>query len=135
MTKNSDKFQVRNGNIGQIKEINLRAKTIRAELDSGKTVKIDLKTYDNISLGYAVTAHKSQGATYESAHLFISNQDQKEIAYVKASRVKGNSYFYMDKDTAGESLRSVSKQMTKTQAKELAVTFQKSLGRQIEHSR
>jgi Ti-type conjugative transfer relaxase TraA len=120
LTRNSKEFEVRNGNLGNILEIDHRTKVIKVELDSNKVISLNLNKYEHISLGYAVTAHKSQGATYERAHLFISNHDHKEIAYVKASRVKGNAYFYMDKETAGENLSTVSKQLQKSQIKELA---------------
>lgn len=127
MTRNSLKFEVKNGNIGTIKDIDFQTKTIFAELDSGKLVSIPLTQYENISLGYAITAHKSQGATYENAHLFVSNHDHKEIAYVKASRAKGNAHFYMDKETAGENLSLAVKLLQKSKMKELATSFSNKL--------
>lgn len=134
-TRNSLKFNVKNGNLGTIKHINAETKTMTVNLDSGKNVTLDLKKYDHINLGYTVTAHKSQGGTFERAHLFVSHHDHKEIAYVKASRVKGDAHFYMDKETAGENLSKASKLMEKSKMKELAVTFKEKLQIKMTHSR
>ncbi len=47
---------------------------MKDKLDSGSEVKIDTKKYDEIKLGYAITAHKSQGGTYKNAYLHVGKQ-------------------------------------------------------------
>lgn len=122
-SRNSQRFGVKNGNIGTITKIDSTNLKITAQLDSGKSVLLDLVKYDYLSLGYAITAHKSQGGTYENAHLFVSSHDHKEIAYVKASRVRSDAHFYMDSDTAGENLSAVSRQLQKSKMKHFALSL------------
>lgn len=135
MTRNSLRYGVKNGSLGTITDLSLEAKTIKVTLDTGKDVTLPLNMYEHINLGYTVTAHKSQGSTFENAHLFVNGQDNKEIAYVKASRVKNNAHFYMDKETAGEDLTSASKQMERSSMKELATRFRKTLNQSNDYSR
>ena len=122
-------MQVANGNIGTITKIDQKNRLLSVKLDSGSEVRIDTQKYDHIKLGYAVTAHKSQGGTFENSYLFVGGNglEDKEISYVKASRAKETTRFFMDKEIAGEGLKDITKQMEKSHAKDLASTIAKGL--------
>ena len=128
-TQNSKRIGVANGNLGTISRVDQGNKALSVKLDSGTEVKIDTRKYDHLKHGYAITAHKSQGGTFENAFLFIggSGLEDKEISYVKASRARNTARFFMDKEVAGEDLKNITKQMGRSHMKELASSMAKGL--------
>jgi hypothetical protein len=56
---------------------------------------------DRLSLGYAVTVHRSQGSTVERAHA-LEDGGGRELAYVKMSRAKEHSTVYVVADALGQ---------------------------------
>ena len=128
-TKNNKKLGVANGDLGTITEIDKENKKFSVQLDSGSKASINVQSYDNIKLGYAITAHKSQGGTFQNSYLYVgsSGLEDREISYVKASRAKNTTRFFMDKEVAGEGLKNISKTMTKSHMKELATSASRSM--------
>jgi conjugative relaxase-like TrwC/TraI family protein len=76
MLKNDKAMGVMNGQMGEIKGINEHGK-VEIKLDNGDLKAFDLKHYNSIDHGYAVTAEKSQGATVESVIQFSFQKDEK----------------------------------------------------------
>ena len=56
---------------------------------------------DRLSLGYAVTVHRSQGSTVERAHA-LEDGGGRELAYVKMGRAKERSTVYVVADSMGQ---------------------------------
>ena len=56
---------------------------------------------DRLSLGYAVTVHRSQGSTVERAHA-LEDGGGRELAYVKMSRAKERSTVYVVADSLSQ---------------------------------
>ena len=56
---------------------------------------------DRLSLGYAVTVHRSQGSTVERAHA-LQDGGGRELAYVKMSRAKERSTVYVVADSLSQ---------------------------------
>lgn len=120
-TKNSRLYGVRNGQLGTVEAIDERSESASVRLDSGKEVKVSLKHYQDVRLGYAVTTHKSQGITAENTFILAGGAMQdRELTYVQASRAKGETRFYTDKLEAGENLSQLSRAMSVSHQKELA---------------
>lgn len=66
--KNDARLDLQNGTLGVIRELNDQG---RALLDlGGRTVALDLKKYRQLDHAYAVTIHKSQGATVEHCIMY-----------------------------------------------------------------
>jgi ATP-dependent exoDNAse (exonuclease V) alpha subunit len=63
--RTADQFGVNNGDLGTITGFNSKRKLFSAELDDGRKVLIRADKYQDVSLGYAMTAHKGQGTTVE----------------------------------------------------------------------
>jgi len=123
-TKNSSKYGVQNGSLGNVTEINAKTRSISAKLDDGRSVKIDLSKYEDIKLGYAVTTHKSQGSTFEKTYVLAGGPMQdRELSYVQASRAKGETRFYMDEQQAGKNLTEISRAMSKSHQKSFATAL------------
>jgi len=121
-TRNSKLFGVKNGSLGTIERINEKAQSFRARLDDGLRVSIDLRHYEYVRPGYAVTTHKAQGVTVNNVYLLTGGSMQdRELSYVQASRAKDKTRIYTDKLSAGDNLTALSKQMSKSRQKDLAV--------------
>ena len=84
-------FNNERGTVGAIKD-----KEIIMVKDDGTIKKIP-KSYAerHISLGYAITIHKSQGMTVDTMHVLGSDQLYREAAYVAASRSRKDTHIYM----------------------------------------
>ena len=82
-----------------------------------------MKTFPHVELGYAVTTHKAQGMTAKDAYVLAGGAMQdRELTYVQASRGKGVTRFYLTEADTGPELRDISRQMSKSNRKELALS-------------
>lgn len=101
--RTDDQFGVNNGDLGTITGFNSKKKLLAARLDDGRKVLIHTDKYPEISLGYAMTAHKGQGTTVENTFVLLggSIQDQ-HLAYVQLSRARGVTQVYVDRFEAGD---------------------------------
>jgi len=123
-TKNNAALLVRNGAMGTITEINSEKNTLRVQFDGGLNIAIETESYSAIELGYAITTHKGQGKSVESSFVLVGGpMTDREISYVQGSRAAGPTRFYTDIVSGGESIETLAKQMSKSQAKELACDF------------
>ena len=130
-TRNSREHGVRNGQLGSVESVDSRSNQLKARLDNGKRVNINLNDYDHIKLGYAVTTHKSQGMTANNTYILAGGSMQdREMSYVQVSRAKGKTQIYTDKLEAGENLTALSKQMSKSRQKDLATDVLNKVKRQ-----
>lgn len=73
--KNDKTLSLQNGSLGVIKELGEDGKAV-VEFD-GKETALDLNQYKNLDHAYAVTIHKSQGATVEHAIMFANVKPEK----------------------------------------------------------
>ena len=96
-------------------------KKIRVRLDDGKRVTLNLRQYQDLKLGYALTTHKAQGATVDHSYVLVGGRMQgRELSYVQTSRARHSTRLYTDSGTAGENLKQLSKTMAKSQRKSMA---------------
>jgi ATP-dependent exoDNAse (exonuclease V) alpha subunit len=113
-----------------ILDIDEKRKRLTLRFDDGRVAEIPVSKFKDISLGYAVTTHKAQGVTVDSAFVLLGGPMQdKELSYVQASRARQETRLYADRDTAGDDLADVSRVMQRPRTKELAVTKQAELRR------
>ncbi|MFD1825234.1 MULTISPECIES: MobF family relaxase [Mumia] len=50
---------------------------------------------DHVQLGYAVTTHRAQGATADTAHVIVDETTTREALYVGATRARTCTYLYV----------------------------------------
>jgi conjugative relaxase-like TrwC/TraI family protein len=125
---------VLNGTTGKIFDISILRQTITIELnrpkekqyffDSPKTL-VTIKMQDlhagNISLGYAATTSRKQGATSEFAYTLLGGrQASQEDTYVLVSRAKEATKLFIDASHAGEEFETIAKAIKRSEKKELA---------------
>ncbi|RYZ81318.1 MAG: hypothetical protein EOP06_23735 [Proteobacteria bacterium] len=120
-TKKSRLLAVENGSLGEVVAIDNDKKRLHVRLDTGENVSLELMQYPHLSLGYAVTTHKGQGATVDRAFVLMGGTMQdREITYVQASRARAETRIFVDQETAGENITRLVQQVAMSRQKELA---------------
>jgi len=87
--KNDRKLAVKNGTLARVEAMSGARLTVGILSQDGaleRTVEVDLRTYNHVDHGYAVTIHKSQGATVDHVHVLASEYFDQHVAYVALSR-------------------------------------------------
>lgn len=126
----SPSLGVRNGSMGKVVELDHEKKLMSVRLDSGERVRFSVEEYEGVKLGYAVTSHKGQGMTVERAFILAGGSMQdREITYVQASRARGETRIFSDRETAGEQAEQLVWQMSQSRAKETALAVEARLQR------
>lgn len=120
-TKNSKAHGVHNGDTGTIARIDPVSRDMVVKLDSGERVIIPTRSYEYVDLGYAMTTHKGQGKTVESAFVLAGGTMQdRELSYVQMSRTRGETRIYVERADAGDTVSELSRDMNKSRQKGMA---------------
>lgn len=74
---------------GTVEKVDLRISALIVRLDDGRTTVLSrpLTSSNRLAHGYAVTVHRSQGATVDTAH-YLEDGGGRELAYVALSRAR-----------------------------------------------
>lgn len=107
-TKNHKTLGVLNGQLGKVIEI-IDDRSFKVELLDEKSqskrlgyknsiVIVNNEKFTHFDYGYAITAHKSQGKTYDYIYVLLGSYVGYESFYVMATRHRYNSEFYIDKN-------------------------------------
>jgi exodeoxyribonuclease V alpha subunit len=90
-TENNYDKEVFNGDIGVIKHVNEVEQEISVDFD-GRQISYDFDELDELSLAYAVTIHKSQGAEYPAVVVILHTQHyqmlRRNLVYTGITRGK-----------------------------------------------
>ena len=89
--------RVKNGMLGTVvRTTSERGQTLlTVKLDAGREVTFSQDTYRNVDHGYAVTVHKSQGATVDRTFVLATGIMDQHLAYVAMSRHRDRADLYM----------------------------------------
>ncbi|MCX6378982.1 MAG: relaxase domain-containing protein [Armatimonadetes bacterium] len=121
-TRNSRLYGVKNGTLGMVEGIDTAKQTLLARLDNGDRRTIDIRHYEQMRLGYAVTTHKAQGVTTENVFVLAGGPMQdRELSYVQASRARGDTRFYTERSEVGDTLAHLADQMQTSRQKDIAL--------------
>jgi len=102
----------------------------RKTLDDGKRVVVDSLDYDEISHGYAMTIHKSQGVTVDQSRVLLSAGWDRHLAYVAMSRHKDDLAVYYGAEHFTK--RSINEVIDQSRIQESAIDFAQRHGIDIE---
>jgi Ti-type conjugative transfer relaxase TraA len=96
-TRNDRQLGILNGQRGTIQAIDSEARSIDVALDTGKEVQIAGRYLDEGRLdhGYAMTAHRAQGATVDRTFVLGSEETYREWGYTALSRHREEARFYI----------------------------------------
>lgn len=110
-----------NGDRGTLRHFDSGRNAATVVLDSGEKVSFEPEAMEHLSLGYACTTHKAQGATSLRAYILAGGSMQdRELSYVQASRSRQQTTFYVTRAEAGDHLTQLAKQMTRSREKTMA---------------
>lgn len=122
--KNMRSLGVFNGDTGTVKSVHklpLMTAEIQVELDTGKSVRISLNKYKDVSLGYALTTHKAQGMTVDRTFIHSNPKHAyRELSYVQLSRARERAEVFCSGDNLGEDQAELARSMSRSRAGELA---------------
>lgn len=120
-TKNSKRIGVKNGTLGTVLHSLDGGKMAVLLDDVGRTVIVDGEQYDSVQHGYAVTVHKSQGATVDRAYVLAhESMSGQEWSYVAASRSRDETTIFADSELISE----LDLTMARSQAQDLTTDYQ-----------
>jgi ATP-dependent exoDNAse (exonuclease V) alpha subunit len=93
--KNDRHLDVVNGDRGEVLRVDERH--VDVQLDRGPTVQLpaDYAIDRNLDHGYAITAHKAQGATFDRTFVLGSEDAYREWGYTAMSRHRESATFYV----------------------------------------
>lgn len=122
--RNSDPIGVSNADTATVLKVEPERERLSVRLDEGdREIDVSLKRYkpENLRLGYASTTHKAQGATLPHVHVLIGGMlTDKHMGYVQASRSELSTHIFADRQTAGEELKELIRELTISRKKTMA---------------
>ncbi len=134
-TRNNRALGVYNGDFGIIEKIgglissSVTPVSIRLDREDQdghplRTTLLPLQCPE-LQLGYAVTTHKSQGATVEKSFILAGGWMQdRELSYVQLSRHRKDARIFTSVADAGEDLAELARAMSRSRAKEPAIELE-----------
>lgn len=97
--RNDRELGVKNGMLGDVMAVSHEKMTVALDGDAPRQVTFDPRSYRHIDHGYAVTIHKSQGATVDQAYVLGSRTLDCHLTYVAMTRHRDTlSVFASDDD-------------------------------------
>jgi Ti-type conjugative transfer relaxase TraA len=96
-SRNDRALGVVNGDRGEVTGIDADRQTAQVRLARGATVDLDASYLEQgyLDYGYALTAHKAQGATVDRAYVLGSDDVYREWGYTALSRHREEARFYL----------------------------------------
>ena len=88
---------VKNGTLATLESV--APERFVARLDDGRRVAFSPAEYDHIAHGYAVTIHKSQGATVDRTYVLADPMMNRNASYVALTRHREGLRVYSDRET------------------------------------
>lgn len=85
---------------GTVEHVERRTRALKVRMSDGRTVTMAGEEIgaDRLDHAYAVTVHRSQGATVDTAHL-LADGGGRELGYVGMSRARQRSHVYVVADS------------------------------------
>jgi hypothetical protein len=81
-----------NGDAGSVQSLGDKGMLVIKLDRTGESLTVDAQSIE-LSHGYAITTHKSQGSTYDRATVYLTAQTSREMAYVQSSRARESTHF------------------------------------------
>jgi Ti-type conjugative transfer relaxase TraA len=131
--RNDRQLGILNGQRATVRAIDRDQRSVDVELDGGKRITLDRGYLDagHIDHGYAITAHRAQGATVDRTFVLGSDELYREWGYTALSRHRDEARFYvtradldLDRDSApmpDPMISGIERLMTRSHAKDLAL--------------
>ncbi len=105
ITRNAKVLGMMNGDLATVTALTERKGQIEiaAKLDEGRLQHWRIAEHPHIEHGYALTAHKAQGASVERAYVLAHERmSAREWSYVAGSRAREAVHAYAERHTAAD---------------------------------
>ncbi len=102
-TRNDRSAGILNGQRGTVEATDADSQSLRVRLDAGPHVELGQSSLERGDLdhGYAITAHRAQGATVDRAFVLASEDLYREWGYTALSRHRETARFYVTRTDLG----------------------------------
>lgn len=97
-SRNDRDLGLKNGMLGTVRQVSLFHLVVDLDGTPRRRVTIDPRQYRSIDHGYAVTIHKSQGATVDQAYVLASRSMDRHLAYVAMTRHRAAMRLFVRND-------------------------------------
>lgn len=95
-TRNDKDIGVKNGMLGTVITAQDGKIAVSLDGDTKRHVHFDPRQFQNFDHGYAVTIHKSQGATVDHAYVLASRTMDRHLAYVAMTRHRDEMRLFLN---------------------------------------
>ena len=92
--RNDKELGVKNGMLGTVEAVSDGKLRVSLDGDTERRVAFNPRSYYHFDHGYAVTIHKSQGATVDAAYVLASRSMDKHLTYVAMTRHRDKLQIY-----------------------------------------
>jgi len=121
---------VKNGSLGTVTAAANGSMTVK--LDDGEHIDVDQDSYDQLSHGYGMTIHKSQGVTVDQSRVLVTAGWDRHLAYVAMSRHKEDLQLYVGDDAFKK--RSLTDTISQARIQESAIDFAARHGIEVDEN-
>jgi len=125
-TKNDTQLNVKNGTLGTVIDASPSFLTVQPDGKSAKPIQIDINQYNHLGHGYAVTIHKSQGATVDKTWLLATKSMDQHLIYVAGTRHRERMKVYHSKSELN-TISDFSRKQFKQNCKQTTHSYQINL--------
>ncbi len=129
--QNDSRLGVKNGSLGTVEQAGPGRLVVRLDNEdgpgTGRQVTVDQVAYDQVDHGYAVTLHKSQGATVDRAYVLASGGMDQHLAYVAMTRHRDEATLYAGHDDFRDEQHLVAR-LSRARPKMLTLDFMERRG-------
>ncbi len=105
--RNDKELGVKNGMLGTVETASDGKLRVALDGDTQRRVSFNPRSYQHFDHGYAVTIHKSQGATVDAAYVLASRSMDKHLAYVAMTRHRDRLQIYTAREDQPRWMRAV----------------------------
>ena len=127
--KNDRELGVKNGTLGTVEAAEAGRLTVVLDGDkaSRERVTVEAHAYAEVDHGYAVTIHKSQGATVDRAFVLASGGMDRHLTYVAMTRHREQATLYAGRDDFGNH-KEMAWRLARNRANETTLAFAERRG-------
>ncbi|WP_234967702.1 AAA family ATPase [Pontibaca methylaminivorans] len=119
--QNERDLGVKNGTLGTIEQVSAQSMTVQT--DDGRSIAFDLKDYNRIDHGYAVTIHKAQGMTVDRTHVLATPGMDTHGSYVALSRHRDGMDLHYGRDDFANQDKLINT-LSRDRAKDMATDYE-----------
>ncbi len=97
-TRNDKDIGVKNGMLGTVVTAKTGELSVALDGDTDRLVSFDPRAFNHFDHGYAVTIHKSQGATVDHGYVLASRSMDRHLAYVAMTRHRDDMRLFVSNE-------------------------------------